>query len=259
MSVKLQFYGIAGYSIFTSAGVHVVVDPFLNNNPYSKIKTTDLDKVDLLLITHNAFDHFGDAPEIINKHKCKVICALDVLHHLVKYFEIDRDLIRPTIWGMLMEECGVSVAPVESHHWSFSLKEDGQLLSGPAMGFVIDAGEKRRIYHPGDTGLFSDMKLIKKRFKPTIGLMHVSLPLEEGVGLPHPECYKSGELTPEEALIASEWLGISDVVTSHYVDPECADVKIFLELVEQNKKKGGFVPTVHVLPPGETIEWEKPN
>jgi L-ascorbate metabolism protein UlaG (beta-lactamase superfamily) len=188
----------------------------------------------------------------VKKYGCRVICAVDVLHHLVKYHEVDPTLILPTIWGMSIESNGVLVHPVESRHWSFTRKPDGSLLSGPAMGFVVEAGKDVRIYHPGDTALFSDMKLIGRKHKPTAGFVHVTLPEGEGVSLPHMECYKSGELTPEEALTAGEWLGLEEVVVSHYIDPGCPDVKAFTKLVEENKKKGGYAPRLRVLAPGET-------
>jgi L-ascorbate metabolism protein UlaG (beta-lactamase superfamily) len=255
MSVSLQFFGVAGYKVVTTDGVHVVIDPFLEQNPFCSTGVDDLGRVDLLLVTHNAFDHFGDAPEVIKKYNCRVICAVDVLHHLVRYHGIDADLIRPTIWGMSVEEYGVFVRPVESRHGSFCRAPDGQLLSGPAMGFVVDAGEDIRIYHPGDTALFSDMKLIGRFCQPTVGLIHVTLPEGEGISLPHQESYKSGELTPEEALTASEWLGLREAVVSHYVDPKCADVTAFVKLVEENRQDGLYAPNTVVLAPGETHTW----
>ena len=104
MSVKVQFFGVAGYKIITESGLSIVIDPFIEGNPYCDLSLDDLGRVDILLITHNAFDHFGDAPKIIEKYKPVVICALDVQHNLTKYHGIDADLIRPTIWGMRSEE-----------------------------------------------------------------------------------------------------------------------------------------------------------
>ena len=256
MSVSIQFFGVAGYKIITKANKHVVIDPWMDDDPYCPIKSKDLGKVDLLLITHNAFDHFGDAPKIIKQYGCRVICAVDVLHNLMKYYDIDRDLIIPTIWGMSIESDGVLVHPIESHHWSFGIKQDGALLSGPAMGFIIDVGENIRIYHPADTALFSDMKLVGQLYRPTVGLMHVTLPKAKGLPpmLPHMECYKSGELTPKAALLASEWLGLREVVVSHYINPENSDVKKFVRLVEENRRKGKYAPKTYVLKPGEVLE-----
>jgi beta-lactamase superfamily II metal-dependent hydrolase len=41
-------------------------------------QAADLDVAGLLLVTHNAYDHFGDAPAIINRLRPLVVCAKDV-------------------------------------------------------------------------------------------------------------------------------------------------------------------------------------
>jgi L-ascorbate metabolism protein UlaG (beta-lactamase superfamily) len=254
MPSSLQFFGVAAYKITTANGKNVLIDPFLDHNIFSPVKSQDLDRVDLLLITHNASDHFGDAPEIIRRHNCPVICAKDVMHNLVSVHGIDPDLVRVTIWGMVIEAAGVRVRPVESHHWSFTTTPDGQLLSGPAMGFIVEAAPGVRVYHPGDTALTYDMKLWGELYQPTVGLMHVTLPEGEGVSLPHMECYKSGELTPYEALLASHWLGLEHVVVSHYVDPGCQDVMRFLEIAQGAEVDRPLISKITVLKPGEIIE-----
>lgn len=251
MTVKLQFYGYAAYRIVTSAGKNVLIDPYLNHNPVSPIQAGDLDRVDLLLITHNAYDHFGDAPELIRRHHCPVICAKDVAHNLTSTYGIDPDLLRVTIWGMEMEVAGVPVRPVESHHWSFAVTPEGQLLSGPAMGFIVEAAPGVRIYHPGDTALTYDMKLWGELYKPTVGLMHVTLPEDS---LPHMECYRCGELTPYEALLASQWLGLDHIIASHYADPESQDVKDFVQLTLNAAQTKGLAAKVTVMQPGEVID-----
>lgn len=253
MGVSIQFFGVAAYLITTATGKRVLIDPFLDKNQYSPVKSDDLEPIDLLLITHNASDHFGDAAKIVNEHQCPVVCAMDVLHHLVRYHGISRDLFRVTIWGMAIEESGVWVRPVESRHWSFAVAPDGTLLSGPAMGFVVDAGDGVRIYHPGDTALTGDMKLWGELYQPTVGLMHVTLPEGEGVSLPHMECYRSGELTPHEAYLASRWMGLDHIVVSHYVDSGCEDVNRFLEIVRAADHPAGFSPKVTVMAPGEVL------
>jgi L-ascorbate metabolism protein UlaG (beta-lactamase superfamily) len=255
MSVTLQFFGAAGYLITTANGKRVLIDPFLDNNIYSPIKSQELDRVDLLLLTHAAVDHLGDAPKIIVQHRCPVICAKDVMHLLVKYHGIDPDLFRVTIWGFLLEEAGVRVRTLESHHWSFAVAPDGELLSGPALGFIIEAAPDIRIYHPGDTALTYDMKLWGELYKPTVGLMHVTIPEGKGVSLPHMVCYKTGELSPQEAFLASQWLGLRHIVVSHYIDPGCPDVEEFVRVAKAMDRNSGFAPRVTVMKLGEILEF----
>jgi L-ascorbate metabolism protein UlaG (beta-lactamase superfamily) len=251
MSVSIQFFGYAGYKIKTESGKTVVIDPFLTGNPVAPFPASELDNVDLLLITHNAYDHLGDAPEIIRRNNCPVICAKDVVHTLTTQHGIDPDLMRVTIWGMALEVEGVLVRPIESHHWSFGVTPDGQLLSGPAMGFIVEAAPDVRIYHPGDTAITYDMKLWGELYRPTVGLMHVTLPENS---LPHMECYQCGELTVYETLLASQWLNLDHIILSHYVDPENPDIKKFLDLAEATAKADGFNARVSVMQIGEVLE-----
>ena len=88
MATKLIFFGYAGYKIITPDGKHIVIDPFLTGNPVAPFTPESLGKVDLLLITHNAYDHFGDAPEILKRYKCPVICAKDVSHRLTETLKL---------------------------------------------------------------------------------------------------------------------------------------------------------------------------
>jgi L-ascorbate metabolism protein UlaG (beta-lactamase superfamily) len=251
MATKIMFFGYAGYKIITPDNKHIVIDPFLTGNPVAPLTPAELEQVDLLLISHNAYDHFGDAPEIIDRYGCKVICALDVLHRLKTDFNVDPDLLRVTIWGMAMNVDGIHVRPMESHHWSFGFLKNGQMLSGPAMGFIVETEPGVRIYHPGDTALTLDMKMWKDLYKPTVGLMHVALPENS---LPHMENYLCGELTEEEAVLASEWLGLDHIIASHYVSKEAPAVKKFTQLANTAKSDGRLNAKISVIDPGEILE-----
>ena len=89
--VKLQFFGTAGYRILTESGRTVVVDPYLDQNPVCPVRAADLDAADVLLITHNAYDHFGDAPAIINRLRPLIEAAQGALHpSVVAAFEGKR-------------------------------------------------------------------------------------------------------------------------------------------------------------------------
>lgn len=250
MDTQLIFFGYGGYKIITPRGKHIVIDPFLTGNSVAPFTPESLEQVDLLLITHNAYDHFGDAPEILKRYKCPVVCAKDVSHRLTEVFKIDPDLIRVTIWGMAMNVVGIPVRPMASIHWSFAVTPEGGLLSGPAMGFIIETEPGVRIYHPGDTALTQDMKMWGELYRPTVGLMHVMLPENS---LPHMECYTCGELTEYEAVLASQWLGLEHVVASHYIDSESEGVKAFLREAEAAKTRGELKAKISVVKPGQIL------
>ena len=252
MSTRLKFLSSAGYEIASPEDIHILIDPFLNQNPYSPIKVKDLRKVDLILVTHGAWDHVGDTAESASKFHAPVVCGADV-KVLMEDRGVEADLLRVTIWGMWMKVQGVQVRPVESHHWSFSKTKDGRLLSGPAMGYILETEPGVRIYHPGDTALSMGLKLFGELYKPTVGLIHVSLPGAEGLRLPHHDMYQSGELTPYEAALACQWLNLRHVIASHYVDPETEDVKQFVQIMRSIDRHDGTAPMVTVMKPGETL------
>lgn len=250
MNTQLIFLGYGGYIIITPEKKRIIIDPFLKGNPVAPCKPEDLEKIDLMLITHNAYDHFGDAPEIIKRHNCPVVCAKDVAHRLTEVFQIDPDLIRVTIWGMAMNIAGIPVRPVGSIHWSFAVTPKGELLSGPALGYIIETETGVRIYHPGDTAITQDMKLWGELYKPTVGLMHVMLPENS---LPHMECYQCGELTESEVILASQWLGLEHIVASHYIDADSDGVKAFLAAANKAKSEGILKAKISVVNPGEVL------
>jgi L-ascorbate metabolism protein UlaG (beta-lactamase superfamily) len=251
VTVKLQYFGTAGYRIVTSTGKTVLIDPYLDDNPVCPIKAADVEAADVLLITHGAFDHLGTAPALIKRLRPLVVCAKDVAHNLTQVHGIDPDLIRVTIWGLQMEVAGVRLIAVPSQHWSFAVSPSGQLMTGPAVGFIVDAGPGVRIYHQGDSAITQDMRLWGELYRPTVGLMVVALPEE---GLPHMECYLSGETSAAEAFLAAEWLGLEHVITSHYQSPDHPDVQSFLRLAKATAEAKGYAPRISVLRAGDEID-----
>jgi L-ascorbate metabolism protein UlaG (beta-lactamase superfamily) len=251
VAATLRFFGTAGYELVTAKGARVLIDPYMDSNPACPEKAADLDTVDLVLVTHNAFDHVGEAAEILLRDRCPVVCAKDVAHSLVTVHGVDPDQIRVTIWGLRQKVAGVPVLAVESHHWSFSVTPTGELLSGPALGFMVDAAPGVRIYHQGDSAITYDFRLFGELYQPTHGLMVVALPEDS---LPHFEVYRSGEVSVEEAVLACRWLGLKHIIPSHYQYPTHPDVKRFLELVEAHRSASEWDPDISVMAPGDTIE-----
>jgi L-ascorbate metabolism protein UlaG (beta-lactamase superfamily) len=110
---------------------------------------------------------------------------------------------------------------------------DPARYTGPAVGFLITLGGKI-VYHPGDTGLFYDMKLI--------GELN---PIELAF-LPIGDNYTMGI---EDAVRAVEFLRPRRVVPMHYdtFPVTAADPQAFAAQVREAQ--------VVVLRPGETLEF----
>ena len=245
VTTKLRFFGISAFEITNTRGTKVLIDPYLDANSASPIKTDDLEKVDLILVTHAAYDHLGDAGKIAKKFKAPVICGADVRVHLIKEGVTPEKLVT-TIWGVTAEVAGIRVRSVESRHWSSMAEADGAYYSGPPMGFIVYTDPGVRIYHSGDSALFSDLRLLGQLHRPNIGLINVSLgPLRDSP-------YLTGEMTPYEAALAAQWLGLDYVIPIHFGTVD-THVEAFLELIN-NMSSEPHLKAV-LLKPGEVFTY----
>jgi L-ascorbate metabolism protein UlaG (beta-lactamase superfamily) len=255
MATQIRFFGVAAYEIVTGWGQHILIDPFLDDNPVSPVKSHELEQVDLILVTHAAFDHMGDTEAIARRTGAPVVCGGEVKAYLTAK-GIPSEQVRATTWGIAVEVAGVKVQPVECHHWSQIQMPDGTYASGVPMGFVVYAGPDVRFYHYGDTAIFSDLRLIKELYAPTIGCVGITQPWEVAAQVVGPGQLLPGEMSPKEGAIAAQWLGLQTVLPCHYLDPNCDDVREFHRCLEETRSWSETMPESVVMRPGDVLTLE---
>ena len=248
----IRFFGVAAYELVTAGGQHVLLDPFLNDNPGSPVRAEDLQSVDLIVVSHAAADHLGDTELLAKRTGAPVICGGEVKHYLVAR-GVPPEQVRATTWGIRVKVAGVEVQPVECHHWSQIQLPDGTFASGVPMGFVIDLSPDARFYHYGDTALFSDLQLIARLYRPTVGCVGIANPLEILDRNPMPGEMLTAEMSPREGALAAQWLGLDTVLPCHYIDPDCQEVRDFGAYLDRARGRGERVPDSVVLKPGDTL------
>jgi L-ascorbate metabolism protein UlaG (beta-lactamase superfamily) len=253
MSTRIRFLGVAAYEIVTSGGQHILIDPFLDENPGSPVRSDQLERVDLILVSHAAFDHLGDTEAIARRTGAPVICGGEIKAFLMAR-GLPAEQIRATTWGIAVEVAGIQVQPVECHHWSQIRMPDGTYASGVPMGFVVHADPGVRFYHYGDTAIFSDLRLIGELYQPTIGCVGIAQPWEIVSRVTGPGRLLTGEMSPREGALAACWLGLETVLPCHYIDAECDEVREFDRHLEEARRRGERVPRSVVLRPGESID-----
>jgi L-ascorbate metabolism protein UlaG (beta-lactamase superfamily) len=240
MTTRIRFLGMAGYEIIGPSG-RILIDPFLTGNPKAPVSHEEIERPDVILVTHAAYDHLGDAPAISKRTGAPVVCGGDVRAVLLEY-GIPPKQIHPTVWGIVVEVAGIVVRPVESHHWSQTQLKNGQYISGVPMGFIVEPEPGVRVYHCGDTAIFGDMKLIKELYAPTVGLMGCSNSQELLARANFAGKLLTGEMSPKEGGLASEFLGLDIAVGSHYLDLneplEKKDMEEFAQAVKQFDSTG---------------------
>lgn len=258
MSISIRFLGTAAFEITTAEGKRILMDPFLDENPVSPIKVADLEHLDLLMVTHAAYDHLGDAEAILRRFPdLPLICGADVRGYLM-YRGIDGDRLRAVPWGMVIEEAGVRVRPVESRHWSYIQTDDMRAFSSIPLGFIVHAGDGHRIYNSGDTAIFGDMRLLGELYRPTVGLINVGVPTAHR-GRAHgvPE-YLTGEMDAREAAMACQWLGLSYAIPCHHDDPTLPEIVRFKRILDTARQTEPTGPEPVILSPGETFVLDGP-
>jgi L-ascorbate metabolism protein UlaG (beta-lactamase superfamily) len=252
LTTDIHFLGVATFEAHSPAG-RVLFDPFLTGNPVAPVSADDVATPDVILVSHAAFDHMGDAASIALRTGAPVVCGNDTARALEKE-GVPADQIRVTVWGIEVEVGGFRVQPVEAHHWSQIQISPGNWVTGTPMGFVVAMEEDCRIYHFGDTAVFSDLRLIGELYRPTVGLLGCTQPwslVPAGAGR-----VLTGEMSPESAALAAEFLGIDAAVACHYEDPGHPDVRAFVAAVEKRDAGAGRTKP-YALRAGQILRCDK--
>lgn len=257
MTTKIRFFGIAAFEITNSQGKVVLIDPCLSDNPASPVGVEDLERVDLILVTHLASDHLGDTAAIANKFHCPVVCGPEVQVYLEQQ-SVNPKTMRKVPWGGQVNPSGIRVRAVECRHTSFSRAPDGQYLSGQPLGFILYADPGVRIYHSGDSAIFSDLKLIGELYRPNIGLL-CACELEkdylDSLGIYD---HFGNEMNGDEGALAAIWLGLEIAIICHYLDPDGReDVTKFISILEnRHSEDGAPLMKPMAMRPGEVFKYE---
>ena len=193
--LKVTWLGHATFLMTSSKGLRLLFDPFLTGNPACPARAKRVGPVDLMLITHGHSDHCEDAASVGREAGATVVTSPELAGWLERQ---GLKHLRPMNIGGRQIISGIEIVMVPALHSSSA--PDGTYL-GPATGFVVRFENGHTIYFAGDTGLFSDMSLIRDRYGPDMAF------------LPIGDRFTMG---PEDAAIAAEWVGVRTVVPMHY-------------------------------------------
>ncbi|MFQ5452696.1 MAG: metal-dependent hydrolase [Candidatus Zixiibacteriota bacterium] len=185
-----------GHSCVTiTEGQHkLIVDPFINDNPQSPVKADEID-VNYILLTHGHGDHVGDAISIAKRTGALVIANFELANLCAS---LGANIHPMHIGGSHNFDFGRVKLTIAHHGGGYG--EDASRYTGPPVGFLITIGGKT-IYHPGDTGLFYDMKLIGEMNQIDLAFLPIGDNFTMGI---------------EDAARAVEFLQPKKVVPFHY-------------------------------------------
>ena len=189
---------------------------------------------DVILVSHGHKDHFGDTMEIANRTGAIIVCNHELSIYLSK---LGFETLGMNIGGSAKIQ-DIKITMVNSLHSSDMDFIEEVDAGGSSAGFILELENGRKIYHAGDTGIFSDMKyVISHIYQPDIAM------------LPIGDRYTMG---PFEAAIAAEWINPEIIIPMHY-NTYPAIEQDPLEYSDMVRKSNRDVEVV-ILEPGESYQ-----
>lgn len=167
--LEIRWLGHAAFSIKTPGGKIIYVDPWLDN-PVAPPDARTAERAHLIVLTHGHFDHFGNTLELATRTNAKVVTNFEISVFLKSKGLPDDKVIGMNTSGSF-EVDDITLTMVPAVHGSGITDGEKIVDGGVAAGFVIKLEDGYTVYHTGDTGLFSDMKLVAQLYKPKVIMM----------------------------------------------------------------------------------------
>jgi L-ascorbate metabolism protein UlaG (beta-lactamase superfamily) len=212
--MKISYHGHSVVKIETN-GKTILIDPFINGNELTDLKVDD-EKPDVIILTHGHNDHVGDTVELAKNLSWQLVKTHPM--HVGGAYEFDFGKVKFT----------------QAFHGSGLITDGNEIIYMGMPAGILLMIEGKTIFHAGDTGLFSDMKLIGERHPIDLAF------------LPIGDNFTMG---PEDAATAASFLKAKKVVPIHYdtFPPIKQDPQKFIDMLEDSEGQ--------VMKAGDVIEY----
>lgn len=204
-------------SMLQMQGLNILIDPVFSeytspvqgfgSKRFSKLPITkeNLPEIDVLVISHDHYDHLDYQTIKDIDHKVKEYCVpLGVENHL-KRWGVDESKIHSMAWWEEVEINGLTITSTPGRHYTGRLP--WQTNTTLWSGYVFES-EKYKSYYTGDTGYGDHFKEIYKKF----GAMDFVM-LEDGQ---YDKSWEAIHLLPEQGIQAIKDLHAKWFVPIHW-------------------------------------------
>ncbi len=230
MANKIKYLGHSAFSVLTDSGKTIYIDPYLSQNPTAAITVDQVNSCDIILITHDHFDHLGDASEIIKKCGGIAVGMPETVAKLKEAGIADDNIVNAGFGmntGGTSQVDGIKIVMTQAFHSG---------TSNPS-GYIVTLEDGKTIYHSGDTGIFGSMQVLGDIYNIDLAMLPIGSVFT---------------MDPLQAAVAARMLKCKKVIPMHYKTFPflVPDPSSFVELV---KEKAAGVETI-LLNPGEECE-----
>ncbi len=212
MAVTFRYLGWTAFEITLEDGRRIILDPMLAGRPEDDVppspcKLEEFDGVEVVMITHVAADHVGQAFDILKRSKAKLVCDMSTRFKALAA-GISPDRILFMVSGVRFQLDGLSVKALPASHLSFSQLGKNSFINSQPLSYLITTPGGVRIFFGGDTSISKDHQLFGELYKPHVAVL--------GVGGVNVLGQSFTELYPDEAALVAKWLGVKVAFPMHY-------------------------------------------
>lgn len=165
---SIKWLGHAGFMIKSPGGKVIIIDPWIVDNPVCPLKLEDISSADIMLVSHDHFDHIGNSVEILKKTGAMLVSAPETARKFQSQMGIPSENVVFGGFGMNIGGCaqikGVTIIMTQAHHSS---------ETASPTGYILKMEDETTIYHAGDTGIFESMRLLGELYKPDLALLPI--------------------------------------------------------------------------------------
>jgi L-ascorbate metabolism protein UlaG (beta-lactamase superfamily) len=168
MSRSIRWLGHANFMLASDRGKVIYIDPFIVDNPLCPITVGDITNADIVLVTHDHFDHVGNAVDIVKKNGATLVAQPETSGRFIAELGLNEENVVNFGQGMNIGATtvidGITITMTQAFHSS-------QTASN--AGFIIKLEDGYTIYHAGDTGIFATMKIFGELYPIDLALLPI--------------------------------------------------------------------------------------
>ncbi len=175
--ISISWLGHASVSVQFNKDI-IYFDPWIDENPACSLKVSDIEEATVVCVTHGHIDHLGDSIEIVKKTGATFICTPEIASYAdLKGLKEGENMYVLNVGGSWKGN-EITITMVSAVHTS-EIQGDGW-VNGPiqpgsgAVGYVLTVNSvDNAIYFSGDTGVTTDMTIIRDLYQPKVAIVSV--------------------------------------------------------------------------------------